>query len=106
VSFPKRSRCRLTIYDVEFTPSALKEWRKLDSSIRAQFAKKLKEVARAPHIPSARLSGGRNRYRIKLRSAGYRLGYQVIDDRLVVIVVGVGRRDEIYETLASRWSGQ
>lgn len=92
-------------YEIEFTPSALKEWRRLDATVQDQFRKKLKAIAENPHIASARLSGGRHRYRIKLRKLGYRLGYQVFDDRLVVIVVGIGRRDkgEIYETLERRW---
>lgn len=95
----------MTNYKVEFTASALKEWRRLDATIQDQFRKKLKAVAANPHIPAARLSGGRHRYRIKLRKAGYRLGYQVFDDRLVVIVVGMGRRDkdEVYEVLKRRW---
>jgi len=32
-------------------------------------------------------------YKIKLRSAGYRLVYQVVDDKLVITVVAVGRRE-------------
>jgi mRNA interferase RelE/StbE len=95
----------LTIYELEFTPSALKEWRRLDATIQDQFRKKLKAIVQNPHIPAARLAGGRHRYRIKLRKLGYRLGYQVFDKRLVVIVVGIGRRDkdEVYEMLERRW---
>jgi len=39
------------------------------------------------------LSGTKDRYKIKLRSVGYRLVYEVIDDRLVVLVIAIGKRE-------------
>lgn len=80
-------------YDLEFKASALKEWRKLDSSIREQFKKRLAERLETPRVVTARLSGLPDCYTIKLRDTGYRLVYQVVDDRLLVVVVAVGRRD-------------
>ncbi len=80
-------------YELGFLESALKEWRKLDSQTREQFKKKLGERLEAPHIPTARLSGGKDRYKIKLRGAGYRLVYEVHDVEVIVIVVAVGRRE-------------
>jgi len=82
-------------YSLEFLDSALKEWRRLDSNTREQFAKKLRERCENPHIPSAKLHGAKDRYKIKLRDRGYRLVYEVEDDRLVVLVVAVGRRDRL-----------
>ena len=46
-----------------------------------------------PKIPSARLHGAKERYKIKLRNAGYRLVYQVKDRELLVLVVAVGKRE-------------
>lgn len=81
-------------YELEFDESALREWRKLDGSIQALFKKQLAKRLLAPHLPSAKLHGElQNTYKIKLRDAGYRLVYEVIDLRLVVIVIAVGRRD-------------
>ncbi|MEK9804038.1 MAG: type II toxin-antitoxin system RelE/ParE family toxin [Curvibacter sp.] len=81
-------------YEVEFIEAALKEWHKLDGSIRALFRKQLAKRMRAPHVPSARLHGDlQNTYKIKLRDAGYRLVYEVIDRQLVILVIAVGRRD-------------
>ena len=39
-------------YDLKFLPSALKEWKKLDSTIREQFKKKLLERLENPHVSS------------------------------------------------------
>ena len=80
-------------YELAFLEAALKEWHRLDSSIQKQLKKKLAERLELPHVPSARLAGSANRYKIKLRSAGYRLVYEVRDKQLLVLVIAVGRRD-------------
>jgi len=80
-------------YSLEFKESALKEWRKLDSTIREQFKKKLAERIENPRIESTKLFGMPDCYTIKLKSAGYRLVYQVEDLRLVVTVIAVGKRE-------------
>jgi mRNA interferase RelE/StbE len=91
-------------YELEFLESALKEWKKLDANTREQFRKKLKERCEVPRIQSAKLHGSKDRYKIKLRSVGYRLVYAVEDDRLVVLVIAVGRRErsEIYDAARRR----
>lgn len=91
-------------YHLQFLPSADKEWQKLNASIRLQFAKKLQDRLSNPHVPSARLFNMPNCYKIKLRSAGYRLVYRVIDDCIVVQVVAVGKRErnQVYKIAAGR----
>ena len=80
-------------FELGFLEEALKEWKKLDSNTREQFKKKLAERLIEPRVPSAKLSGHKDRYKIKLRSVGYRLVYEVRDSELIVLVVAVGRRD-------------
>jgi len=57
-----------------------------------------------PRIPQARLSGQQDRYKIKLRSVGYRLVYEVRDNELIVVVVAVGKRERnaVYKAAAGR----
>jgi mRNA interferase RelE/StbE len=88
-----------------FGKRAWKQWAKLDPSIKQQFQKKLAALLVNPHVPANRLHGFQNSYRIKLRSAGYRLGYKVVDDRLIVLVLAVGRRDkdEVYADFAAAY---
>jgi mRNA interferase RelE/StbE len=92
------------IYELGFLDSALKEWRKLDENARAQLKKKLAERLIAPHVSGARLSGSANRYKIKLRSASYRLVYEVREAKLVIIVVAIGKRErgEVYRAAQGR----
>ncbi len=79
------------IYNLKFLPTALKEWKKLDHSIQAQLKKKLKERLKNPHVQASQLRGFENHYKIKLRSSGYRLVYEVIDKELYVLVIAVGK---------------
>ncbi len=85
-------------------PSALKEWKKLDNSIKSQFKKKLTEVLVNPHIPSSQLHGFENHYKIKLRSSGFRLVYEVVDNELVILVIVIGKREKgvVYKKLNKR----
>lgn len=91
-------------YKLKFLPAALKEWEKLAPTIQAQFKKKLAERLENPHIPSAKLRGYEAVYKIKLRTLGYRLAYEVMDDEVVVYVLAVGKRDkdDVYKKLATR----
>lgn len=91
-------------FELEFLEEALDEWKRLDASIRNQFKKKLAERLLEPRIPSSKLSGHPDRYKIKLRSVGYRLVYEVQNGRLVVLVVAVGKRDQnaVYKAAEKR----
>ena len=93
-------------YELEFLPSALKEWQKLDNSIKVQFKKKLSERLENPKVTKDKLRGYEDVYKIKLRYVGYRLAYQVKDDEIVVLVLVVGKREnnEVYEILKDKFS--
>ena len=87
-------------------PSALKEWQKLDNSIKVQFKKKLSERLENPKVTKDKLRGYEDVYKIKLRDVGYRLAYQVKDDEIVVLVLVVGKREnnEVYEMLKDKFN--
>lgn len=69
----------------------MRGWRKPGSTVREQLKKKLAEVLESPRIEANKLRGMPDCYKIKLRSSGYRLVYQVIDEKVVVFVVSVGK---------------
>ena len=91
-------------FELEFLEEAFAEWQKLDGTLKAQFKKKLAERLVSPRVPSAKLGGHPDRYKIKLRSIGYLLVYQVIDSQLIVSVVAVGKRDRnaVYKAADTR----
>ena len=94
-------------YGLEFLEVALNEWRRLDASLKRQLQKKLQSRLENPAIPSAALRGMAHCYKIKLRASGIRLVYQVIEERLVVLVVSVGKRDrsKAYKDAMDRLNG-
>ncbi len=83
-------------YELEFTKAALRKFKKLDHVIRNQFVDQLEKVLMDPKIAKNKLRSV-DAYKIKLRSVGYRLIYTVDDHRLIVRVVEVERRDQIYK---------
>lgn len=91
-------------YALEFNVLALKEWKKLDSAIQLQFARKLKERLSNPRVEADKLRGMPDCYKIKLRTAGYRLVYEVLDQVLVVTVIAVGKRErsQVYSNASKR----
>ncbi len=91
-------------YSLEFDARALKEWQKLGNTVREQLKKKLAEVLVNPRVEANRLHSLPDCYKIKLRSSGYRLVYQVIDHEVVVFVVAVdrGEREQACRKVAER----
>lgn len=80
-------------YELGFLDEALAEWRQLDGSLKEIFKKKLSERLLNPRVPSAKLRGHPDRYKIKILSVGYRLVYEVRDQQLIVVVVAIGKRE-------------
>ena len=91
-------------YNLDFKPKALKEWKKIDSSIKLQFKTKLEKIVHNPRIAKNKLSGYNDIYKIKLRSSGFRLAYEVKDEQIVVLVLSVGKREDksVYDNLKER----
>lgn len=95
-------------YSLAFNEKAAKEWRKLDNSLKQQFAARLAERLANPRVPSAALHGMPDCYKIKLRDAGYRLVYRVVDQTITVVVIAIGRRDggDAYRAAERRLQGR
>jgi mRNA interferase RelE/StbE len=82
-------------YKIVFLMDAQKDWDKLDNSIKKQFANIIEnKIKHNPKIIKNRLRGLEDCYKIKLKSSGYRLVYQVLDKIITVSVIAVGRRDK------------
>ena len=61
---------------------------------RQRIVRKIRQLAEDPRPPGCQKLSGRNRYRI--RQGPYRIVYSVEDDRLIVYVVKVGHRSDVY----------
>lgn len=91
-------------FELAFLEEALAEWQRLDGAIQTQLKKKLAERLQVPRVPASKLSGHPDRYKIKLRSVGYRLVYEVRDQQVLVLVIAAGKRDRnaVYRAAAQR----
>lgn len=91
-------------YELQFLPEAKAEWDRLDGSIRQQLAKVLLKRLDHPRVPAVALSAMPDCYKIKLRSAGFRLVYRVQDSAMILLTVAVGKRDKnaVYDAAYGR----
>lgn len=82
-------------YRVEVSPAAARQLRRLDHQARRRMQAGLELLAQDPRPHGARmLVGGDGAWRV--RTGDYRIIYEIHDSVLLVLVVAVGHRREIY----------
>lgn len=82
---------------IEFAPAAVRQLRKLDPPARRRIQAVVELLAADPRPPGAKkLAGGDGEWRV--RTGDYRVIYEVHDQVLLVLVVAVGHRREIYRS--------
>ena len=82
-------------YRIEFAPKAERDFKALDKPIRSRLARRIDVLAKNPFPQGIRkLAGVDDLYR--LRVGNYRIIYQVQGRRLVVLIVGIGHRADVY----------
>lgn len=81
-------------YAIEFRPAAIRALRKLDSTSSRRIRDAILLLARDPRPPASRPLKGRDAWRVRV--GDYRVIYRIEDERLVVVVVTVGHRRDVY----------
>lgn len=85
-------------YKIEYKRSVEKDLRKLPAPQLKAIVFKIQSLAIEPHPSgSVKLRGSSDFFRV--RHADYRIVYQVIDARLIVLIVKVGHRREVYREI-------
>ncbi len=82
-------------YRIELRPAAVRALRKLDPQVRHRLQGAIALLAQDPRPPAARALLGRPGFRIRV--GDYRIVYTVADDVLLVVVVALGHRREVYD---------
>lgn len=85
----------MTEYRIELRPAAARALRKLDPGVRQRIRGVIALLAHDPRPPSARAL--QNRPGLRVRVGDYRVIYTVADDVLLVVVVTLGHRREVYD---------
>ena len=81
-------------YRVFITPAADRAIAALPQNVRRRIAGRITALADDPRPPGAVKLSGQDAYRIRV--GDYRVIYSIEDDRLIVIVIDVGHRREVY----------
>jgi mRNA interferase RelE/StbE len=83
-------------YEVAFKPSAFRSLANLPKPAQKRILVKIESLAEKPFPPGVKkLKGEEDLYRI--RAGDYRVIYQVQSELLLVLVVRIGHRKEIYQ---------
>jgi len=81
-------------YQVTVTPAADRSIAKLPREVRRRITEHLVALAENPRPPGSIKLTGQDAYRIRV--GDYRIIYTIQDDRLIVLVVDVGHRRDVY----------
>jgi mRNA interferase RelE/StbE len=84
-------------YGIVFKPSAKREFDRLDRPVKVRIQKELDRLATDPlHGGTKPLKDFDGR---RARVGDYRIVYRVIDDEIVVLVLRIAHRREVYRSL-------
>ena len=82
-------------YTVQLAPAAKRQLGKLERSIQERIVRCLEKLEKDPRPPGVdKMEGDESTYRIRMGE--YRIVYEIRDKILVVLVLKVGHRREIY----------
>ena len=82
-------------YRIELRPAAVRTLRKLDPQVARRVRGAIALLAHDPRPPGARALQGRSGFRVRV--GDYRIIYTVEDEVLLVVVVRLGHRRDVYD---------
>ena len=82
-------------YTIEFSPRAARDFKSLGPETQRRFKPRIDALADNPRPHGVeKLHGEEGLFRV--RAGDYRIVYSIMDDRLVVLLVKIGHRREVY----------
>ena len=85
-------------YSIQFRPAVLKSLKRFPKRELVRIKKKIEELGRNLPDPNiTKMKGGKSFH--KVRSGDYRIIYEIHEDILVILVVKVGHRKDVYKKL-------
>ncbi len=83
-------------YKLLFKASVTKDFRQIPQSDVAAIVQRIEALADDPRPNGCEKLSGQERYRV--RQGNYRIIYEIVDDQLIVTVVKIGHRREVYKS--------
>ena len=84
-------------FAIELTPAARRQLRKLDPPVRRRVAERINTLADDPRPDGVVKLTAIEPPLYRVREGEWRIVYRIKDDQLLVVIVRVGHRSEIYE---------
>jgi len=84
------------VYKIVFTKNAYKSFRRIPENVVDRIRKKLDQIAKDPYTKRSNVTKLQNRQGYRLRVGDWRVIYDIRTDELIILVLKVGSRGEIY----------
>jgi len=84
------------IFTVEYRPSVLKSLKHLPKNDLVQIKKKIDNLSKHLPEPATTKMKGNNSFH-KIRSGNYRIIYEIQSSKLIILIVKIGYRKDIYK---------
>ncbi|MBU1195953.1 MAG: type II toxin-antitoxin system RelE/ParE family toxin [Proteobacteria bacterium] len=85
-------------YQIEFRPAVLKSLKRFPKKDLVRIRKIIEELGQNLPEPSTTKMKGNNSFH-KIRTGNYRIIYEIHDFRLVILIVKIGHRKDVYKDL-------
>ena len=83
-------------YNIVFTKQATKILQKIPANNMVRIRQKIEEIAENPFLPHSNVTKLQNREGYRLRVGDWRVIYEVQQDKVLIIVLKIGLRKEVY----------
>ncbi len=83
-------------YTIETAPAAERQLAKLPKDVATRIADAIERLAADPFPPGSKPLQGADKGTRRVRVGAYRVVYEVIRKRLVVLVIKIGHRGDVY----------
>jgi mRNA interferase RelE/StbE len=87
------------IFRIEFTKSAAKQLRSIPKSDQKRIAKKIDALSENTPDPTQTKMKGNNPFH-RLRVGDYQIIYEIHDETLLILIVKIGHRKDVYKHLS------
>jgi mRNA interferase RelE/StbE len=82
------------MYAVEILPSAAKALAKLGRAVQHRIARRIDRIAEDPRSDAVKLRGADDVWRSRV--GDYRILYRIEDERVVIVIIRIGHRRDVY----------
>jgi mRNA interferase RelE/StbE len=86
------------VYTIEFRPSVWKDIKRFPKRDLVKIKKRIEELSvNLPDLSSTKMRGNNSFH--KIRSGDYRIVFEIHEDKLVILIIKIGHRKDIYKKL-------